>query len=138
MSAYKSAAQSNLTNNTWTKVTFDTEVYDTGEDFASSTFTVPVNGYYFVRGLVTFDSADMVADKLYNSAIYVDGAVVQYGFAHSTMASAALGVPVAKMFYLTAGQTVELYARQVSGGNTIDIGYGASVTNLDITLVRPA
>jgi hypothetical protein len=44
-SAYKSSSQS-PTSGTWTKVTFDTEEFDTNNTFASSTFTPTVAGYY--------------------------------------------------------------------------------------------
>lgn len=44
-SAYKSSNQT-ISNNTETKVTFDTESYDTASCFSSSTFTPNVAGYY--------------------------------------------------------------------------------------------
>ena len=50
-SAYKSSNQS-ITSNTFTKVTFDTEEFDTNNNFASSTFTPTVAGYYQVNSAV--------------------------------------------------------------------------------------
>jgi len=47
-SAYQSSAQT-LTSNTFTKITFTTEVFDTNNNFASSTFTPTVAGYYQVN-----------------------------------------------------------------------------------------
>lgn len=44
-SAYASATQS-VTNTTFTKVVFDVERFDTNNNFASSTFTPTVAGYY--------------------------------------------------------------------------------------------
>lgn len=43
---YPSASSTNLTSSTWTKVTLDTEVFDTNNNFASSRFTPTVAGYY--------------------------------------------------------------------------------------------
>ena len=43
--AYKSGGQS-ISQNVETKITFDTESYDTNNNFASSTFTPTVAGYY--------------------------------------------------------------------------------------------
>jgi hypothetical protein len=43
--AYKSGSQT-ISHNVDTKVTFDTENYDTNNNFASSTFTPTVAGYY--------------------------------------------------------------------------------------------
>ena len=46
-SAYQSSAQT-LSSNTATKLTFTTEEFDTNNNFASSTFTPTVAGYYLV------------------------------------------------------------------------------------------
>jgi hypothetical protein len=43
--AYQGSAQT-ITNTTFTKITFDTEIWDTNNNFASSTFTPTVAGYY--------------------------------------------------------------------------------------------
>jgi len=43
--AYKSTNQT-VTKNTFTKITFDTENWDTAGNFASSTFTPTIAGYY--------------------------------------------------------------------------------------------
>lgn len=54
-SAYQSAATS-LPNNTATKILFGTENFDTNNNFASSTFTPTVAGYYQVTGKVAFSA----------------------------------------------------------------------------------
>lgn len=46
-SAYKTSNQS-ITTSTSTKITFPTEDYDTNSNFASSTFTPTVAGYYLI------------------------------------------------------------------------------------------
>lgn len=46
-SAYQSSAQT-LSSNTVTKLTFTTEEFDTNNNFASSTFTPTVAGYYLI------------------------------------------------------------------------------------------
>ena len=48
------ASVQSIPNNTWTKVTFDTEDYDTDTAFASSTFTVPTGeaGKYLFNWIV--------------------------------------------------------------------------------------
>ena len=45
-SAYKSGSDQTLSDGTFTKVTFATETFDTNNNFASSTFTPTVAGYY--------------------------------------------------------------------------------------------
>ena len=47
--AHPSAASTTISNSTWTKVTLDTELYDTNSNFASSTFTPTVAGYYQIN-----------------------------------------------------------------------------------------
>lgn len=75
-SAYKSANQS-LTHNTTTKVTFDAELYDTNGNFASSTFTPTVAGYYQVCGCVNF-GVTFNRSYFLNTLIYKNGGVVKY------------------------------------------------------------
>jgi hypothetical protein len=48
--AYKDGTPQSITNSTFTKVTFNTELYDTNNNFASSTFTPTVAGYYQISG----------------------------------------------------------------------------------------
>jgi len=54
-SAYASATQS-VTTATFTKVTFGTEDFDTNSNFASSTFTPTVAGYYQLNATCMFTS----------------------------------------------------------------------------------
>ena len=45
-SVYKASNQTISSSNVWTKITFDTETFDTANCFSSSTFTPTVAGYY--------------------------------------------------------------------------------------------
>lgn len=54
-SAYQSSATT-VANNTATKLLFGTEVFDTNSNFASSTFTPTVAGYYQVNGKVALST----------------------------------------------------------------------------------
>jgi hypothetical protein len=47
-SVYQASATTSLSANTWVKLTFDTEEFDTNNNFASSRFTPTVAGYYQV------------------------------------------------------------------------------------------
>jgi len=51
-SAYQSSSQT-LSSSTATKITFTTEEFDTNNNFASSTFTPTVAGYYQINALVS-------------------------------------------------------------------------------------
>ncbi len=132
--AYLSAAQLNITNNTWTKVLLNAETYDTGDDFASYKYTAPVTGYYLVIGSVSWVSASVVAAKEYGTAIYVNGALVAYTMAHASLA-ATLIPNVSDILYLTKDQYVELYCYNNSGVDTCDVSGGTSATFLAVHLL---
>ena len=73
-SAYPSGAQT-LSSSTITKILFGTEEFDTNNNFANSTFTPTVAGYYQVQGHIQPDasySAGVVA-------IYKNGSLYKYG-----------------------------------------------------------
>ena len=59
-SAYKNSGAQSVTTATMTKVTFDTELFDTNSNFASSTFTPTVAGYYQISaGMSTSGSGTL-------------------------------------------------------------------------------
>jgi hypothetical protein len=61
--AFNSATDSNVTGNgTTVTVDFDTEVYDTGDDFASDTFTAPSTGKYLLTLSVMVSGMTSAAD----------------------------------------------------------------------------
>ena len=62
-----------LSSATWTKVTFDTELFDSNNNFASSRFTPTVAGqYYFCADLHHYNSAN-AATTIRNTALYKNG-----------------------------------------------------------------
>ena len=64
-----------LSSNTHTKVTFDTELFDSNNNFASSRFTPTVAGqYYFCADLHHYNSAN-AATTIRNTALYKNGSV---------------------------------------------------------------
>lgn len=78
-SAIPSAASTNISSSTWTKVTLDTEVYDTNSNFASSRFTPTVAGYYqinFIANLGTSANNGL----WFGTAIYKNGAAYAQAF----------------------------------------------------------
>jgi len=80
-SAYSSSNQTSISSTTFTKVTFGTELFDTNNNFASSTFTPTVAGYYQVNAAAQINSlSTAVYGKLYiykNGSAYKEGALVQ-------------------------------------------------------------
>ncbi len=64
----KSANQNNIGVSSYDTITFDTEVFDIGSNFASNTFTAPVTGKYHLTLNVRLDNVDTAA-SYYNIGI---------------------------------------------------------------------
>ena len=74
--AYLSANQNMGGNNTWTKVAFNTEVYDTDSDYDNSSnyrFTPTTSGKYFVYSNVKIEASGVNANGFSMVAIYFNG-----------------------------------------------------------------
>ena len=125
--AYKSGATQGIGTNTWTKITLETETFDTDNLFASSTFTPDVEGYYLFNGSVYFNNNGWCV-----AALYKNGSQYSMGQDNINNYSAA----VSALVYMN-GTTdyVELYGNSVSGYSVVA---GATTTYLDGALVRTA
>lgn len=112
--AYASGATT-IADGTDTKVLFATEEYDYNSNFASSTYTAPVNGVYHFDGRVAFNTSIASAVLAY-ALIYVNGAIAFTGVAQSAGYATAAAFTVSGDVYVGAGQAVELWMYQDSGG----------------------
>jgi|GEM_PF-2681171 len=112
-SAYAGATTA-LANATWTKVLFNTEYFDTNSNFAASTFTPTIAGYYQINATIGFP----VTVGLY-IAIYKNGA--QYNRASGDGTSAVLdGAGSITALVSMNGSTdyIDIYAYSNSNGST--------------------
>ena len=119
-SVYKSADQDDITNATMVKVTFNSEDYDLGANFASNKFTAPVTGYYDVEAQITYENGTIATVKPIGIAIYVNGAIVR-GHMAGTGGTATQSVNIKTTLYLTATDYVEIYAYHQNGDNVPDL-----------------
>ena len=72
-SAYASTGQA-ISGGTWTKITQDTEEFDTNNNFASSRFTPTVAGYYQVNAGSNTPAANYALAGIYkNGSLYKGG-----------------------------------------------------------------
>jgi hypothetical protein len=128
-SAYASASQS-VSNNTWTKITFDTEVFDTNNNFASSRFTPTVAGYYQINAsMCLYGTSSFPIEQ--NFALYINGASVHWFCDISPNASLT-----SNNFSLVSGSTLwyfngttdyaEIYAYYYGSGASASLGYSNS------------
>jgi hypothetical protein len=77
-SVYKNATGQSFTQNTATKVTFDVEQWDTNNNFASSTFTPTVAGYYQFNGGLDVGANSNTLTRA-NILFYKNGGVAYQG-----------------------------------------------------------
>ncbi len=119
VSAYKSTDQTGLTAGAYNKITFDTEVYDVGSNFASSTFTAPYAGYVQVN-ISVYKNGTTGADAL---AIYKNGSQHKRIMNHPIVRAATI-VGGTATIQVAASDTLEIYyfaqnATDIVGASTI-------------------
>ncbi len=119
---YLSGFQSNLSNGVETKILFDTESFDVGNDFdtTDSSFTVPITGYYQIDANIRWGADDMVADKRYYLVVKKDTDIIMTSIIHSSLNN-ALSMFASNVFYLTVSDEITLWAVSISGTNTVDV-----------------
>ena len=113
-SAWPSAITA-IADSTFTKLTWGTEDWDTNNNFASSTFTPTVAGYYQINADMRYASAFNASQQII--AIYKNGSVWTRGSGTGT-ASAVAYLMVSGIVYCN-GTTdyIEIYAYQNSGSS---------------------
>lgn len=116
-SAYQSTLQS-ISLNTWTKVKFQTEEFDTNSNFDNTTnyrFTPTVAGYYQVNGRV----ASATANSIGTIAIYKNGAEFKDG-----SQSTQTGSNVSSLVYFNGSTDyIEIYAYFTATSNTVPTAF---------------
>ena len=133
---YKTADQSNIADDTATKVVFEAEVYDIGNDFdlANDRFVAPVSGYYLILGHVYWKG--LADNKRYSAMIYVNGGNVASGTSMAHSGITRVSAHVSAIAYVESGQYIELYCHQISGVSTPDVESGSeNETSLTIHLL---
>ena len=127
-SAYLSATQT-VTTNVVTKVTLDTELFDTNNNFASSRFTPTVAGYYQINCMVqTLSAAQPVLFLFKNGSNYASNSI--------GISTVNGQVQVSAVVYCNGSTDyIEMYA--VTYGGT-QFGSGQTATFMSGSLVRSA
>ena len=134
-SAYQSVAQT-ITGSTFTKVTFTTEEFDTNNNFASSTFTPTVAGYYQLNAQVSVGATTITRHL---TMIYKNGVLYKIGTDLFPSAAASSRAIVSSLVY--ANGTTDYFDVYVYAGGTGTINTTASSvadTYFNGSLVRGA
>ncbi len=136
-SATNNSIQS-ISGSTYTKILFQTEVFDTNNNFASSTFTPTVAGYYQINATLyhNWGTAGSVAATL----IYKNGSVnattsLRYGSNTGPWGS----IFVSTVLYLNGSTDyVEVYAWSNNGSPSVEPSNAGNTTTFNGCLVRTA
>ena len=108
-----------LTNDTWTKIPWDTEQFDTDNAFASNKFTVPSGkgGKYFFL-IHAFLGNQLGA---YNLRLYKNGSPItpatQWSHINRNGSDADMSQGLWEIADLSAGDYIETYAQTTAGNN---------------------
>jgi hypothetical protein len=133
-SAYLSANQT-MSVNTWTKVTLNTEIFDTNSNFDSTTnyrFTPTIAGYYQISWCV-FNSGSAFNGY---SQLYKNGTGVAYGGTSQPSGGVTSQLSAGSFLVSMNGTTdyLELYSYAgvtlIGGGSTVTYMTGAFVRSL--------
>jgi hypothetical protein len=109
-SVYASATTS-LAASTFTKISFNTEVFDTNNNFASGTFTPTVAGYYQLNSAIGLGSYVATATIV---SIYKNGAEFYRGTVQQNTASSVTSLVSGLVFANGSTDYFEIYAFQNS------------------------
>jgi hypothetical protein len=115
-SAYKStgAGAQTFATGTFTKITFDTESWDTANNFASSTFTPTVAGYYSINAALIHEQ---VSNGDWQFSVYKNGVRhKRITTVTTTAATATLHGGQCLVYCNGTTDYIEIYARGDTGG----------------------
>jgi hypothetical protein len=137
-SAYNNASQT-INTTTATKVQFNTEEFDTNNNFDSTTnyrFTPTVAGYYQVTSQVNY-SAGLISNAII--WIYKNGSVFKRGNRSYSSALTFVGINVSSLLYMNGSTDyIEIYTYQDSVGSLGTEVIGANNNYFQASLVRGA
>jgi hypothetical protein len=124
----ESAVNQNINNGAWTKVTLGTETFDTNSNFASSTFTPTVAGYYQVNLLAQINTPSFPPGV----RLYKNGSGTTYNVGGYQAGALNGTVAHTDLVYMNGSTDyLEMYAIQISGGST-DLVAGQCVFSASI------
>tara|TARA_Y100001972_G_scaffold80878_1_gene98193 strand:+ start:194 stop:730 length:537 start_codon:yes stop_codon:yes gene_type:complete len=121
----KVGSNQTISDNTQTKIAFDTEVFDTNSAYNTSDyrFTVPTGfaGKYMINGAYAFSNYGGAAGDRIQLIIRRNGSDNNDGFigdyAPSTAGSADPGIEINRVLSLAVGDYLEMYVYQTTGAS---------------------
>jgi len=128
-SVYKSADQTGISDSVLTKITWDSEAFDTNGNFASDKYTAPVSGFYQINFYLRMTSANNTGYAAIGS-LYKNGGEVSRrdGPLPNSGAGGSIYLPVyfSELVQLTAGDYLEVFGYMDVASSTVTVGGGSS------------
>lgn len=103
------------------KVSFNTEVYDTGSNFASSRFTAPVAGFYFFHAQLFIQSGSTGTNRL---RVYKNGTLLLTGDSAAASGGNDISLNAVACLQLAQNDYVEINVGFSGGGSKTLYGNG--------------
>lgn len=117
-SVYRNAAQ-NSGSSAFVKLNFDTELFDTNNNFTGGSYTVPISGFYDFNARTSATAASQMVIALYkNSSVFRRGSHVKFP-------SDSGGVVYNDLVQCTLGDVIDFY---LYTDNAVAIEVGAITT----------
>jgi hypothetical protein len=136
-SAVRITASQSISSNTWTKIQFNSEEFDTNGcyDLTNFRFTPTVAGYYQFSGSAYLQSGGGNPAGYYCS-FYKNGVIFKYGQGISVISTAVV-LPATALIYLNGSTDyIEMYA--YASGASATVTFDPSLTYFQGALVRSA
>jgi len=131
-SAYKSSGTQTINTGSSTKITFDAESFDTNNNFATSTYTAPVAGFYCFIASVGYNAVGS-GTRIFLD-LFKNGAAIRRGedrFTNALSGAASLTCFV----QLAANDTIEIYGTPVGANTVINNSSAPRITQFEGFLV---
>jgi len=139
-SAYANNSTQTITSGSQQKVLFQVEEFDTNNNYASSTFTPTVAGYYQLNAEVRLDGASGTGEMMI--VIWKNGAEYKRGTNQSgtQIATNFWAMQVSSLVYANGSTDYfEIYVQQISGSSiTVTAVNSANITWFNGSMVRGA
>ena len=129
--ATMSASQSGITNPGWTKVSYNTETWDSDTAYDNSTnyrFTVPTNedGKYLINASVHFDHSVGDSLEVTHIGIYKNGSLFNRFGLYNASKPTALTQSITAILSLVATDYVEIFAYANAAAGTVSVTTGVA------------
>jgi len=134
--AYLGTDQLDITDSTWVLIIINTENYDIGNNFDTSTykFVAPIPGTYLMFGQIKWKDLTVIADKKYELGFFVNNAQKTSQLMHSSITGEIVNFSQLEIT-LAISDYITLKGVAYAGVSTVDISGGSSATWISVKLV---